>query len=92
MPYPTLDDDGQTVTLDLHGATVDEALGLARRVVAAAARRGRRNVRIIHGRSTSDRPTRDRTIKQALHDLLDRGALDVTTPTDTAPIRLLDVL
>ncbi len=76
MPHPTLEDDGQTVTLDLHGASVEEALDLARRVLRAAARRGRRSVRIVHGRSTSSRTHRNRTIKHALYDLLDRHALD----------------
>ena len=72
MPYPRLDDDGQTVTLDVHGATVDEALALARRVVAEAVRRGRPNVRIIHG--ASGRGGR-RTIREALYEALDRGTL-----------------
>ena len=55
MPYPRVDDDGQTVTLDLHGAPVDEAVRLARRLVREAARRGRRTVKIVHGQSTSNR-------------------------------------
>ena len=107
MPYPRLDDDGQTVTLDLHGATVDEALALARRVVAEARRRGRANVRIIHGQS--QRGTR-RTIREALYEALDHGTLgagassawrgegfvllglDVAAaPPDTRLLRLRDV-
>ena len=72
---PRLDDDGQTVTLDLHGARVDEALGLARDVVSAAAGAGRRTVRVIHGHSTT--ASGARTIKSALHDEIERGAFDV---------------
>ena len=75
MPYPRIDDDGQTVTLDLHGAPVDEALRLTKRLVCEAARRGRRTVKIVHGQSTSSRLYQNRTIKNALYDLLDRGAL-----------------
>lgn len=74
MPYPRLHDDGTTVTLDLHGATIDEAVTLARRTVQEAARRGRRTVKLIHGISAGRRRVPDRTIKQALHDLLDRQA------------------
>lgn len=68
---PRLDDDGQTVTLDLHGATVDEALRLAERTVQRAAARGRAQVRLIHGHSTSRRDYANRTIKHALHDWFD---------------------
>lgn len=75
MPYPQLHDDGRHVTLDLHGATVDEALRLARRAVAAAGRRGRAQLRIVHGSSTSQSDAYARTIKHALHDALDRGEL-----------------
>ncbi len=73
---PRLDDDGATVTLDLHGATVPEAEALALRVVAEAARRGRSEVRLIHGTSTSSRLYRNRTIKHALHALLADSAFD----------------
>lgn len=107
MPYPTLHDDGSVVTLDLHGATVDEAVRLARSAVDAAARRGRSQVKLIHGASTSDAGRR--TIKHALRDLLDQGALSphvvsdwrgdafvtcalrLGSRTDAAPLRLLDL-
>lgn len=75
MPRPRLDDDGQSVTLDLHGATVDDALDLAYAVVVEAARRGRSTVRLVHGASTTDAGGA-RTIKLALHDALDDGAYD----------------
>ncbi|MFW5955218.1 MAG: Smr/MutS family protein [Rhodothermales bacterium] len=74
MPYPRLFDDGQTVELDVHGATVDDALRLVRRTVSEACRRGRASVRIIHGHSSSDPEARNRTIKHALYDELDRRA------------------
>ncbi len=76
MPHPSLHDDGRSVTLDLHGASVEEALALTRRVLREAARRGRGNVKVIHGRSSSSGAHQNRTIKHALYDLLDRGALD----------------
>ncbi len=72
---PALSDDGQRVTLDLHGCTVDEALDLAERTLRAAQRRGRQRVRLVHGASTSDARARNRTIKHALYDALDHGTL-----------------
>ena len=72
---PRLSDDGTTVTLDLHGATVDDALDLVDATAALAAERGRTTLRIVHGSSTSDALARNRTIKHALHDLLDDGSL-----------------
>lgn len=106
MPFPTLDDDGQTVTLDLHGAAVDDALALSIRAVEAATRRGRGTVRIVHGASTHGGR---RTIKQALHAHLDQGgfagvtsawrgdghlllALPLASETDPTPLRLRDLL
>lgn len=76
MPSPHLSDDGRAVTLDLHGARVDEAERLIRRAVALAAGRGRTSLTVVHGASTSSTLYRNRTIRHALHDLLDRGALD----------------
>lgn len=75
MPRPRLTDDGTAVTLDLHGATVDEALRLVRRAAALAAQRGRATLRVVHGASTSDVRFRNRTVRHALHDLLDAGGL-----------------
>ena len=72
---PRLDDDGHTVTLDLHGALVEDALALTVRLVREAARRGRTTVKLVHGHSTSSRLYQNRSIKHALHDLLDRGTL-----------------
>ena len=71
MLRPRLDDDGRAVTLDLHGARVDEALDLVDALVAEAARRGRTTARVVHGTSTSGAGRR--TIKSALHDALDAG-------------------
>jgi hypothetical protein len=69
-----LDDDGKTVTLDLHGLTVDEALAVTRRTLDMAEARGRATLKLIHGHSTSGAPGR-RTIKTALHNALDGGFL-----------------
>ena len=74
MGTPKIDDDGRIVTLDLHGATVDEAIDLTYQTLRLAQDRGRTRLKIIHGSSTTDGSNR-RTIKSALHDLLDRGKL-----------------
>lgn len=93
MPYPSLNDDGQTVFLDLHGASVDEALRLTEAVVKEAARRGRSRVRVVHGSSTSSGLYRNRTIKHALEDALTAGrfapvVVDVLRLDDTLTLSL----
>ncbi|MEM1117702.1 MAG: Smr/MutS family protein [Bacteroidota bacterium] len=75
MARPHLSDDGQTVTLDLHGAHVDEAIRLVEAVVVQAARYGRPTLKIVHGTSTADLGHR-RTIKDELRDRLDTGEYD----------------
>lgn len=75
MATPSLSDDGSSVTLDLHGATVDEAIDLTMRTLRLAEDRGRSRLRIIHGSSTSGGAPHRRTIKRALHDMLDNGTL-----------------
>ena len=107
MAPPTLDDDGTTVTLDLHGLTVDEALDVTFSTLRLAEDRGRSRLKVIHGSSTTQ--GQRRTIKSALHDQLDRGplgahttnvvrardaltlALDLTASSDPTPITLRDV-
>jgi len=74
MPSPKLSDDGTAVTLDLHGATVDEAIDISLNTVHLAAQRGRSSVKLIHGSSTTRQAPHRRTIKRALHDLVDDGA------------------
>lgn len=71
MARPHLSDDGFSVTLDLHGARVDEALDLVDALVAEAALHGRTTARVVHGASTSGAGRR--TIKSALYDALDAG-------------------
>lgn len=78
---PSLRDDGGTVRLDLHGASVREAKALIHATVQEAAWRGRGQVTVIHGTSTSDPRYRNRTIKHTLYDLLDQGALPAITGT-----------
>ena len=74
MGTPQIEDDGSVVTLDLHGATVNEAIDMTYRTLRMAEERGRSRLKLIHGSSTTiGRSTR--TIKSALHDLLDRGEL-----------------
>ena len=107
MGTPNVDDDGRVVTLDLHGATVEEAIDLTYRTLRLAEDRGRTRLKLIHGSSTTAGGAR--TIKSALHDLLDRGdlgshatnvirsentlvlALDLTATADPTPIRLRDI-
>jgi hypothetical protein len=74
MGSPQIDDDGTVVTLDLHGATVNEAIDLTYRTLRLAEERGRTRLKLIHGSSTTG-DGNHRTIKSALHDLLDRGEL-----------------
>lgn len=87
MATPHLEDDGTTVTLDLHGLSVDEAIDLTYSTLRLAEDRGRNRLKVIHGSSTTQ-GTQRRTIKRALHDLLDRGTLgshttDVMRSRDT---------
>jgi DNA-nicking Smr family endonuclease len=103
---PALRDDGHTVTLDLHGATVREAERLTDTTLRLAAARGRSSVKLIHGASTSSREYRNRTIKHAVQDLAEMHSsvtgvlraggyltcsLDVTTRRDPASLSLRDV-
>ena len=74
MGTPQIEDDGRVVTLDLHGATVNEAIDMTYRTLRMAENRGRSRLKLIHGSSTSGGGHK-RTIKNALHDLLDRGEL-----------------
>jgi len=74
MATPQLEDDGRVVTLDLHGATVEEAIDLTYRTLRMAEDRGRSRLKLIHGSSTTQAGHK-RTIKQALHALLDGGDL-----------------
>ncbi len=89
MPSPSLQDNGKTVTLDLHGTAVDLARDLVLRVVREAARRGRASVKIIHGSSTSSTLHQNRTIKHEIYSLLDAGSL---APYVSSALRQDDVL
>ena len=82
MPQPRLQDDGQTVTLDLHGARVGEAERLVLNVVSKAYASGRSRVKIIHGTSTSHMLYRNRTIKHTIYDLLESGSLQQYVSSD----------
>ena len=61
-----LTDDGQTVRLDLHGATVEAAMRGVEAALIASTRRGRHRLDLVHGASTTDASGRQ-TIKRALH-------------------------
>lgn len=73
---PTLKDQGHVVVLDVHGATVDEALQLIRGTLYLAQERGRGSVRVVHGGSTSDGAGLKRTIKNSVNHCLERGEWD----------------
>ena len=75
MPRPRLDDDGQSVTLDLHGARVAEALALALAAAERAAGHGRRTLRLVHGLSTTEAGAH-RTVKTELADAWASGDFD----------------
>lgn len=68
-----LHDDLSTVTLDLHGVTVEAALRAARRAASLCAARGRHRLTIVHGTSTTIRSVDRLTIKRALHAWVDAG-------------------
>lgn len=72
---PHLSDDGHVVTLDLHGARVDEAVRLVDALIVEAARHGRPTVKVIHGASTDEHGDR-RTIRSELRRHLEAGAYD----------------
>ncbi len=75
MPFPTVRDDGATVTLDLHGANLSEAKRLVRRCIRLASSRGRASVKLIHGSSTSDFDPHRPTIKSLVVELLSSAEL-----------------
>lgn len=71
--YPRrFDDNGTDLHLDVHGCSVDNALGIIRRAVKAAFGAGRARVVVIHGASTSESGVR--TIKSELERLVEEGA------------------
>ncbi|NNE47660.1 MAG: Smr/MutS family protein [Rhodothermales bacterium] len=76
MPYPSVSDDGQTIELDLHGASVQIAEDMILATIPLAANRGRSVVRVIHGVSTSETFDDRSTIKSALLALLEQGTMD----------------
>lgn len=107
MPYPTVSDDGSRVEIDLHGASVPLARDMLDRLLREARRRGRWQVRVVHGSSTYDRG--GPSIKAMLYDELDTGrwsrevgshvrfdevtvlSLKVTAPVDPRSISILDI-
>ena len=91
MKQPRLTDDGTAVELDLHGAYVDEAISLVRRVAALASERGRSTLRVVHGSSTSDPLARNRTIKYVLQDALDSGIPGVASHYAIEDVTLLSL-
>lgn len=79
MGIPRIQDNGRSVTIDLHGLRVEEAVRWTERVLNEARRRGRSTARVIHGSSTSSPFQSRRTIKQALYEWLENGGGRRTT-------------
>lgn len=75
VPRPSVSDDGLSVTLDLHGARVDEAEDLVLAAAEVAAESGRSTLRVVHGTSTTDWDGGNRTVKTAVLALFDHGDL-----------------
>lgn len=75
----TLHDNGQTVTLDLHGASILDAPRFILKTIRLAAQSGRKLVWLIHGSSTSSGTYRNKSIKHVLYDMIDDGELDEYT-------------
>lgn len=70
-----IDDDGQRVTVDLHGVSVERALEVADAAIIESARRGRSTLRLIHGASSYERGA-DFTIRGELEHAVDDGRFD----------------
>lgn len=73
---PKLDDTGQRLSLDLHGMRVDDAMRMVRRTVQMAHQRGRAQVDVITGASTTRTDPHADTIKNRLTTLLQSGQMD----------------
>lgn len=85
-------DNGETVELDLHGASVREAISLVDRAIEVSRERGRSTLRVIHGSSTSDRMSRNQTIKHALEDHLEQGMRGVTSHYMMEDVTILGIV
>ncbi len=73
MAYPRIKDDGNTVELDLHGASVPHGLHLVDQLLSLVNQRGRSSIKIIHGSSTSDDDVFADTLKNRISDKLTSG-------------------
>ncbi len=91
MKQPRLTDDGAAVELDVHGANVDEAIHLVRRVASLASERGRSTLRVVHGSSTSDPLALNRTIKHVLMGALEDGIPGVASHYAMEDVTLLNL-
>jgi len=80
MPVPSLVDDGRTVTIDLHGVPVEQAILMFERTLRLATQRGRSTVKAIHGSSTTSSAD-DRTIRNELRRYLDDSRLTIVGQT-----------
>ena len=92
MPTTLVKDDGRTVTLDLHGRSVDEAERIVMTACREAVDRGRTALRLIHGSSTSADAGK-RTIRRAVHRMLEEGRLGdaVTGHVDLGDVTLVSL-
>lgn len=76
------EDDGRVLYLDVHGCRVSDALALVRRAAQEACWRGRAQVVVVTGHSTSDDPSAP-TIKNQVQRALSSGAWDAWVSAGT---------
>ena len=70
-----IQDDGELLTVDLHGFHLEKAESIVRKCVKEAYYRGRDRIKIIHGSSTSSLQFENSTIKFKVRTILQEQAL-----------------
>ncbi len=75
----SLRDDGEIVSIDLHGLNIDDAISICKKGIAEAYYRGRDKIKLIHGSSTSSLQFVNSTIKYRLYDLLQESSVQKQT-------------
>ncbi|MCB0717846.1 MAG: Smr/MutS family protein [Bacteroidetes bacterium] len=108
MRGPSLTDDGSTVTIDLHGLTVEAAVSVFARTIRLASERGRSTIKAIHGSSSTISP-HDQTIRNRVREYVNNDlestihartllddyliiGLPITHRTNSSRIKLTDVI
>jgi len=95
-----IQDDGELLSVDLHGLILDKAEEIVRKSIHEAYYRGRDRIKFIHGSSTSALLFENKTIKfrvytilqePALQKMLSIAALKPDYEIDRSPISSLDI-